>query len=84
MICPQCVALKAENERFREREEQNGDWHAVVKMIGDALEEIGCDCGPNAHKATPPMFYPEWIVCVLQSKTRELREQNATANGDAQ
>ena len=51
----------------------------ILGEIAGTLKELGCDCGPNAHLSTPPMFYREWMLCVMESAirsaTRDLEAQ---------
>ena len=52
----------------------------ILAEIAGTLKELGCDCGPDAHLSTPPMFYREWMLCVMgsaiRSATRDLEAQN--------
>jgi hypothetical protein len=36
----------------------------VIAEIGETLEALSCGHGGSV-KDTPPMFYPEWIRCVV-------------------
>lgn len=62
----------------QERRNAEGDMAAgCLEMIREALRQIGCKCGPDAHKSTPPMMYPEWIACVVSSAVDAERERCA-------
>lgn len=50
-----------------------------LDMIRDRLIGLGCKCGPDAHEATPPMMYPEWINCCLIKRIEDEREACAKA-----
>ena len=39
----------------------------TIDEIGDVLRANGCCCDAHAMDATPPMFYPEAIVCALKA-----------------
>lgn len=40
--------------------------NGVISMIGDMLGKLGCShTNEHTRAATPPMMYPEWIVCVV-------------------
>ena len=49
-------------------------------MIGECLEELGCQCGKESLSATPPMNYPEWIMCVIRHKVSEAAKSAGEAN----
>ncbi len=38
-----------------------------LQAVADTLQGVGCSHGPDSHKATPAMMYPEWIKCVGHS-----------------
>jgi hypothetical protein len=62
----------------QEQRDADGDMAAgCLEMIREALQAIGCKCGPDAHKATPPMMYPEWIGCAVHSAVLAERERCA-------
>lgn len=67
-----------ERERDAAKEDAECSWGCLA-MIRDRLQAIGCKCGPDAHEATPPMMYDDWIACVVQSKTEELRRERDAA-----
>ncbi len=50
---------------------------AILDEIAGTLKELGCSHGP--HLSTPPMFYREWMLCVIgsaiRSATRDLEAQ---------
>ena len=51
----------------------------ILDEIAGTLKELGCSHGPDAHLSTPPMFYREWMLCVMgsaiRSATRDLEAQ---------
>jgi hypothetical protein len=67
-------AEKAEAEVKRLRDDNMGAY-GCLRMIADTLTGIGCSHGPETHNATPPMMYPEWIMCCLKHHTKRLREK---------
>lgn len=56
-----------ERERAEKAEADAKMADGCLNMIFDTLKALVCKCGPKAHEATPPMMYPEWIVCVVKS-----------------
>jgi hypothetical protein len=48
------------------QKKSNEEWGEVMSMIADTLEQLGCSCGKDSKKSTPPSFYPEWIECVVR------------------
>ena len=61
---------------------------AILDEIAGTLKELGCSHGPDAHLSTPPMFYREWMLCVMgsaiRSATRDLEAQVREARGLAE
>lgn len=50
----------------------------VLDMIAARLEALGCQHPGLSHQSTPPMFYDDWIACVVGKREAEnarLREQ---------
>lgn len=47
---------------------------SILAEIGETLRALGCGCGPEAHRTTPPMMYPEWIKCVVAHRERTVVE----------
>ena len=50
----------------------NDLWGEIMAEIAGTLASLGCPCGPDAHKSTPPMFFPEWIKCVMSGRESRL------------
>ncbi len=46
----------------------------ILDEIKQVLITLGCSCGPDSHKATPPMFYREWLLCVVGKRERRIKE----------
>jgi hypothetical protein len=59
-------ALDALDEAEQEAEMSDG----CLVMVADTLTAMGCCHKDPAH--TPPMMYPEWIMCCLKHRTKEL------------
>ena len=57
-------ALRAEVERER-------GWAEIVWMIRDHLAALGCCCEGHKKGDSAPMFYPEWISCVVRKYSSE-------------
>lgn len=69
--------LIAEVRRLRaELDDAQGD-SEVLSMVREALIAIGCRHGPDTHKNTPPMMYPEWVGCAVHSAVMKERERCA-------
>jgi hypothetical protein len=66
-------AKTAEGEVKRLQESNEGAY-GCLKMVADTLTAIGCSHGPETRESTPPMMYPEWIMCCLRYQTKRLRE----------
>lgn len=49
--------------------------NGCLNMIRDELIRLGCRCGSDAHKCTPPMMYPEWINCVMIHHMETMQEE---------
>lgn len=50
----------------------------VLDMIAARLEALGCQHPGLSHQSTPPMFYDDWIACVVGKREAEnarLRER---------
>ena len=74
--------ITAQRTHIRDLEAQaiNADMgDAILDEIAGTLKELGCSHGPDAHLSTPPMFYREWMLCVMgsaiRSATRDLEAQ---------
>ncbi len=56
-----------------------GGWaEEVLAMIAARLEALGCQHPGLSHQSTPPMFYDDWIACVVgkrEAESARLREQ---------
>ncbi len=69
-----CGELLAENERLKERLENEEGAREILGMVADRLSAHGCEHG-HAHKDTPPMFYPEWINCVVDHAKEKAKSE---------
>ena len=66
-----CSQLRGE---LAQAKDSDGMSWECLEMIKEALMAFGCKCGPETHKATPPMMYPEWIGCVVKTHEQKARE----------
>ena len=65
--------VKSLIKRLEEAEFDAEMWQGCSAMVRDTLIGLGCKCGEDSHKATPPMNYPEWIHCVVKSRVDEYK-----------
>jgi hypothetical protein len=52
----------------------DGAWECL-SMVADTLEAIGCSHG-HKRSSTPPMMYPEWIICVVSHRVQLARSES--------
>ena len=44
-----------------------------LAMVAETLKEFGCCHGHDGNN-TPPMMYPEWVACVVESLRGRIRK----------
>mgnify|MGYP001597132200 FL=1 len=59
------IAIVAAERRSLLPKSNNEMSEAILHEIGKTLNALGCAHGPGTHEQTSPMFYAEWIRCVV-------------------
>lgn len=65
------------NNRLRICEINDDMSTGIFNEIGEMLEGMGCSCGEQqTRENTPPMFYREWILCVMKKRVADAIKKN--------
>jgi len=67
------LEIKRLKQELTEAKFDSEMWQGCSEMVRETLIGLGCKCGAESHKATPPMLYPEWIHCVVKSRVDEYK-----------
>ncbi len=54
-----------------------------LQMVAERLTALGCGCGPDAHAATPPCSYDNWITCVVAHHMKGFKARGEQAEADS-
>ena len=66
--------LEALRRQLAEAKEDAEMSDGCLAMIAGRLEALDCGCGVD-HGATPPMFYDDWISCVVAHHVKAAKER---------
>ena len=75
-------ALRAYAAQVRKEEQQAHEglrW--CLDQVADLLASSECCHGHSDPKATPPMMFPEWIVCVMKKRVEAERAKKCEVCG---
>src|SRR3990167_8820484 len=62
------------------RREEKRNWEGLqwcLDEIAAFLSTAECCHGHSDPKATPPMMFPEWIMCVMNKKVEQARVEDS-------
>ena len=62
-----------------EARQESAGFEWCLDEIKNTLAGLGCSHG-HEHAKTPPMMYPEWIVCVVAHRVAEARRAQREAD----
>ena len=77
LLCADCARAYATERVAQARKEERRNYEGLqwcLDEIANLLSTKECCHGHSDPKATPPMMFPEWIVCVVQKAVAQALE----------
>lgn len=76
----EAYAEEKARQRVKDAKHDVEMWEGCLELVAEFLRAQPCihhTDGAEAHKATPPMMYPEWIACVMRQRVEAFRARAA-------